>query len=375
MVKRKFSARLNRQVWGFDITLSNSKRIRQYIYDDKRSAEEAMLALKIRDRERQLGISTGPPPNRPLLTELVEKKVATIARGNERVRSTRVLQQLVDLLPVGIYVDEVTTPHIRLFVERRQRDEQAPTSINRELNIIAATLNGASMFYPQLSQWVPPRMPRPKAPSRGRERLITDEELSALLAWLLKPKEGFESLNFYQARLRVGHILHWASLTGMRHSEINQLRWTDIDQTGNQVRVVGTKTDSIRYLVISPTMQMILDARRPITGNGPFIFNQGGNTGSKFYKIMKVACEACGIVYGRFEEGGLTLHDTRHTVTTRLIQGGVDLATIGSITGHKDRSLILYYSHATANSRKNAADVIERQAGAEAVRIDKKKAG
>lgn len=374
MIRKKFSKRLNRFVFGFDIRLSSGQRIRNYIYDDKKSAEEALFRLKVLERDRKLGISTATV-KRPKLAELLEKKVETIAKRSENVRTRRVLQTLVDLLPVGIHIDEITTPHIRLFVEQRQRDEQASTSINRELNIIAATLNGASMFYPQLSQWVPPRMPRPKMPSRGRERLISDEELSSLLGWLFAPRREREVPQEVQARVRVGHILHWASLTGMRHSEIVKLRWSDVDLNGNQVKVVGTKTDAIRYLVITPTMHAIIDARRLLSLDGAYIFTAGGNIFPKFYAIMKKACAACGIVYGRRADGGLTLHDTRHTVVTRLMQGGVDLTTIGSITGHKDRSLILWYSHATKESRQNAADVIERQAGAEAVDIEKKKMG
>lgn len=48
-----------------------------------------------------------------------------------------------------------------------------------------------------------------------------------------------------------------------------------------------------------------------------------------------------------------------------MLQSGRDLATIGSITGHTDKSLILHYGHASTESKDQAMDVLERFAGNE----------
>ena len=78
---------------------------------------------------------------------------------------------------------------------------------------------------------------------------------------------------------------------------------------------------------------------------------------------MRAACEACGVRYGRDVAGGFVTHDGRHTTVTRMLHAGTDLATIGSITGHKDKTLILHYGHATAESRDGAIDVLDDFAG------------
>jgi integrase len=88
------------------------------------------------------------------------------------------------------------------------------------------------------------------------------------------------------------------------------------------------------------------------------LFHGGGHR-PKFYRILREACEACGIPYGRDISGGLVLHDARHSATTRMLQAGVDLDTVGSITGHSDRALILYYGHATRDSKRRAAEALE----------------
>ncbi len=41
----------------------------------------------------------------------------------------------------------------------------------------------------------------------------------------------------------------------------------------------------------------------------------------------------------------------------------LDLATIGSITGHADKTLILHYGHTSTESRDKAMDVLESFAG------------
>ncbi|MEG7688977.1 hypothetical protein U2044_15400, partial [Listeria monocytogenes] len=88
----------------------------------------------------------------------------------------------VEALPAGILLDQITTAHLQRFVERRQSDGQANSSINRQLNIIAATLHAAGQFFPGFEQLRAPKIPRPKAGKSRRERILTEEEYRALLA-------------------------------------------------------------------------------------------------------------------------------------------------------------------------------------------------
>ncbi len=84
-----------------------------------------------------------------------------------------------------------------------------------------------------------------------------------------------------------------------------------------------------------------------------------------YYQILREACEATDVAYGRGVIGGFVTHDARHTAITRMLQDGRDLATIGSITGHTDKSLILHYGHASTESKDQAMDVLEKFAGNE----------
>ena len=42
-----------------------------------------------------------------------------------------------------------------------------------------------------------------------------------------------------------------------------------------------------------------------------------------------------------------------------MLQAGVDLSTVGAITGYSDNQLILHYSHAARDFRRKAIEVLE----------------
>jgi len=102
----------------------------------------------------------------------------------------------------------------------------------------------------------------------------------------------------------------------------------------------------------------VIKEREP--AKGIYVFTKGGNIYPKFYKILRRACEELGIPYGKNIEDGLILHTTRHTVTTHLVESGLDYDTIGLITGHKAKELIAHYSHKTPQSVARAAAALEQ---------------
>jgi integrase len=112
------------------------------------------------------------------------------------------------------------------------------------------------------------------------------------------------------------------------------------------MQIVGTKTEhrseqTVRYLKITDTLKEILQERMG-ESKGIYVFIRDGGEVTHYYQILAEACKALGIPYGREIPGGFVTHDARHTAVTRMLQAGRELATIGSITGHKDKTLILH---------------------------------
>jgi len=351
MISRKFSKRDKRYFWGFDIRL-NGQRIRDYCYEDRKTAEKVLLDLKYGPRRG----STEVEATRPMLKDLITAKLATIKRKNEHSRSSRVLSRFLGIFETDdVTVEEVTYKHLKQFVAIRAT-EVSEESVNRELNIISATLRRAATEFEELESYLPPKIPRFPKSKRRRERILNDTERSELLEWLQRVKQPGEHGQTTEARNRVGDILEFALLTGLRHSEILQLRWQNIDTSGRSITVYGSKTDQTRYLPLTDSLFAIITRQKK---RDQFIFNQGGQITPKFYAMLKRACEAVGIAYGSNVPNGFVLHSARHTFVTRLLQAGVDLATVQSLSGHSDRTMALHYAHATEQSKRDAMSKLE----------------
>lgn len=359
MIKTMFSRRHKRKVYRLDASV-NGRRFRKFFF---RRADAEAVAFKIKHdgiaRRYGLPVMT----ERPLLSELVEKRLAAITKKAENTRARRVLNELIDVLVPHICVDEVTKAGIQLYVEKRQSDGLKAQSINRELNIVAATLNETDIYYPQLEQWRPPRMPRPKVIGGRRERIWSEREIRTVLGELYSAKRDDEQRQAVVARVRVGRRAQFCLLNGVRTGEMAAIRKNDIDWDSLEVRIKQGKTGSFKTIgPLGPASMEILKEFCE-QSETDFVFFRGRNIPPKFYRILRAACERAGVLYGKNTPGGLVLYDSRHTATTHLLEDGVSPATVKEWMGWSDSAFVLYYSHPTKKSKAKAGRSLERLAG------------
>lgn len=344
-----------------DATPANGKRFRRFFL--RRSDAEA-VAYKIKHDTiaRRYGLPV--MAERPFLSDLIEKRLAAIANPRERTRATRVLNGLAALLLPSQCVDETTKSDIQKYVEKRQRDKLKAQSVNRELNIINTMFTEVDMYYPQLEQWRPPRMPRLKVIGGRRERLWTDDERNAVLGELFQDRKQDEQEQAFMARLRVGFKVQFCLLNGLRHSEMNLIRKQgDIDWKARTVRMCQGKTGNFK--TIGPLGRTSMDILKLFfeASESQYVFSRSGNITPKFYRILREACERVGVPYGKNTPGGLVLHDARHTATTHMLEDGVSPKTVQEWMGWSDSAFVLYYSHATKKSREQAGRSLEKRFG------------
>jgi integrase len=356
MIKLMFSKRHKRKVYRLDATV-NGKRFRRFFF--KRSEAEA-VAYKIKHDEvaRRYGLPIAA--ERPFLSDLIEKRLAVITNKDEHTRSTRVLNTLSTLLPQGYCVDEVTKADIQKYIDKRRTDGLKAQSIHRELNIINAMLTQIDMYYPQLEQWRPPRVPRPKILDGRRQRVWTPSEIDLVLGELYQPKRSGEQTQAAFARYRVGRKVEFCLMNGVRHTEMNRIRPADIDWQGRMIQVKQRKTGKVK--TIGPVGQRSMQILKEFCElrSGEYVFSRGGKINRRFYRILKAACERAGVPYGHNTPNGLVLHDARHTATTHLLDSGVSPKTVQEWMGWADSSFVLYYSHATKKSREKAGRALEK---------------
>lgn len=357
----KFDARQNKfWSYGFDIYLQSGKRKRESGFATKDLAEKAVARIKLSEIENKYDLQTR---EFPFVSEVLDARLLRIENPKEKTRAGTIFKRFLSLIPPRLRFDELETRHLRLFVDERLSEVKA-VSVNRELTCIASAIHSAFEDFPELENFHTPKIPRPKVPRSRRERLISQDEIMRFLTELLSARREDETSRDYEKRTVVGQVFQMALLTGARVGEIIALRWEQIDFGEKVLQIVGTKTKfrsakNVRYLSITPTIEQILQTRKAADKFGDFVFSKTGNSVTNYHEILKEAAARAGIKYGANVRGGFITHDARHTAVSKMIQSGVDLSTIGEITGHSDKNLILHYSHATHESRKQAVEVLD----------------
>ena len=138
-------------------------------------------------------------------------------------------------------------------------------------------------------------------------------------------------------------------MTGLRESELFELRWRDVDWSAQRIRLPNTwvrgehsidgmsDLSTRRSVPMADRLLAALDAwstRTIYNGDQHLVFAhpQTGNPldGSKLTKRFQAACRDAGIRPIRF-------HDLRHTFATPLAASGkVSLRTLQEFLGHAD---------------------------------------
>jgi integrase len=359
--------------WGYRVDLEpveyNKKgelkrnRPSEACFESRKAASDAVTRLKMGEKDAKYSIKKEVFP---ALADVLQAGVNRLVSKKERTRAATIFNRWIELIGKNIKIDELRREHLKLYVDER-RGQIADGSINRELNNIASALHNAHHDYQMLEDWVCPRIPRLKVKRGRRERLITKFEIEALFGHLFKPQTEKETKEDFEKRRVVGQAFQMALLTGARIGEIAGLRWEHIDWQAKVLQIHGVKSQYVssslvRYLELTPTMERILRSRQNIDAFGQLVFCKTGNSITDYHSILANAAKEAGLAYGKGKKGAFVTHDTRHTAVTNMLQGGIDLSTIGSITGHSDKTLILHYGHATRDSRRAAGAVLDEYA-------------
>jgi len=165
-------------------------------------------------------------------------------------------------------------------------------------------------------------MKSPRVPA-GRVRYLQPPEFGVLLrqcpAWL-RPIVGL------------------AVSTGMRRSEILNLRWLDVDLQNKRVLLPQTKNGEGRVVYLNQTAGMVLKSLpvpEGVKGTDRVFHGLGPEqVGMSF----KRACNRAKIEDFRF-------HDLRHTAPSWLRMKGADIHTVAQLLGRKDLRMAARYQH------------------------------
>jgi integrase len=223
----------------------------------------------------------------------------------------------------------VTPERIDAYIQEKLADGYAPASVNRRLQMLGQS------FALAVRRGTLARAPYIRHLSeKGNERqgFFSEQEIMDVLAAL--PDDGLRD------------FAEWASETGQRKGEIEQLTWNMVE--GDELRIPGEvcKNGRGRVLPIGLELRVILDrrkkARRVVSLDkteqlSELIFHRGdGRPVGDFKKSWRTATKTA-------KCAGRLFHDFRRTAARRFIAAGINQNVAKQLTGHLTDSMFSRY--------------------------------
>lgn len=185
-------------------------------------------------------------------------------------------------------------------------------------------------------------------------KVMTLKEVGKVLSYALKQVETCDArTNRFRERIRNQATLELMFATGMRVSEVCNLRLEDIDLLAGSVRVMGKGS---RQRVIQVCHEAVLHSLRAyesthtskIRKKGYFFLNRRKS------KLSEQSIRIMTAKYSR--KAGLQKHITphtfRHSFATLLLEQDVDIKYIQHLLGHSSINTTQIYTHVNVNKQK-----------------------
>lgn len=192
---------------------------------------------------------------------------------------------------------------------------------------------------------------RPDNPVRGVERyrdkqsqrFLSGEELGRLTEAMAEAERNGAN----KSGLAVVRLL---TLTGARKSEIEGLKWAEVDFERSCLRLADSKTGARIVPLGAAALQALSQVE--MSAVSPFVFPAEGEPKKHYVGTPKVWLrlrKAAGL-------DDVRIHDLRHTFASFGAAGGLSLPLIAAILGHKDVKTTQQYAHLADSPVKTAAD-------------------
>ena len=225
---------------------------------------------------------------------------------------------------------------IRVFLQHLIQKKHSNSYVNQAINAIK--------FYYEVVLGMPNRfyeIERPRKESK-LPTVISKEEILSII----------ENTNNIKHKCIV--LLLYGS--GLRRSELLNLKLGDIDSKRMLIRIEGSKGNKDRLTLLSKTA--LKDLRKYYTKYEPQKYLFEGKKGIKYsgasvLKIVKTAAKKARI------RTTVTPHVLRHSFATHLLESGTDLRQIQVLLGHGSTKTTEIYTHVATNtfeSIKNPLD-------------------
>lgn len=215
---------------------------------------------------------------------------------------------------------------------------RSPATVNRLRSVLSA------VFKYAIGEGIVTQNPVCKVPPRKvsnqRTRYLKDFERERLL-------KACEASEWPHLRL----LVLMAMTSGMRKSELMNLRWSNMDFDRNLAFLGDTKNGEARNC---PIPDFVMQQLRPLRQVGNGLLFPSTTDPDKPFEFKKHWLQA-------MADAGIeqfVWHDLRHTAASLLAMGGASLYEVGQVLGHKCAQTTLRYSHLSTDHKSNLVNKV-----------------
>ena len=220
--------------------------------------------------------------------------------------------------------DLISPEEIKQYLLHLINDKHRSTSTTNQAGCALRFLFRFTLNQPDICIEIPLRKPPERLPE-----LLSREEVESIIAACSNPRHRT--------------ILTTIYATGLRVSELCQLKVSDVDSKRMMLRIGNGKGGKDRYALLSPklldTLRIYWHAFRPQIWLFPNKAGDGPITDNQVQRYFYSAKQRANI----HKQGGI--HSLRHAFATHLLDSGVDLHSISRLMGHNHLSTTARYLH------------------------------
>lgn len=143
----------------------------------------------------------------------------------------------------------------------------------------------------------------------------------------------------------------FSALTGIRHCDIQKLKWSEVEQFNGGYRLNFTqqKTKGVEYMPISEQAYNLCGEQK----EGELLVFAGLPDPSWINRPVKKWVEAAGI------SKHITFHCFRHSYATLQLAGGTDIYTVSKMLGHTNVRTTQVYAKVVDEKKEKATETIK----------------
>ena len=318
-------------IWGIDLYLPDGSRYRKTVGRTKKQAQVVERKIKTQIADGTWGIKKKPDIT---FADFLDKYFE-YTETNRSASTHRIHKYVIEanLLPYfGKYkLREIPRLNVERYKTHRLSQDVVRDTVNHELKNLSHILTMA-VKWEYIDKNVVKGVERFKVPEKP-PRFLSLQEIGQLL-------DAAGESYIYPLIVTALH-------TGMRKSELLNLKWSGVDFEQNTITIQSdadwhTKNYKSREVDMTPVLRDVLQKQwhkhLELGIEVDYVFTYQGNR-------LKDARHSIKTVFQKAELQDATLHTLRHTFASQLVMAGVSLMVVQKLMGHARYETTLRYAH------------------------------